>query len=130
MGIAKPAVAAAQEHDALAQLGQIGKQHGAVLLIDLGADRHFQDGIGAIGAVTVLAHAGAAIFCKKVLLVAVVDQRVETIDGLHHHVAAIAAVAAVRAAELDEFLAAKRDAAVASGAGTDVDLSLVEKFHR
>ena len=77
----------------------------------------------------VLAHAGAAVLGKKVLLVAVVDERVEAFDGLRDHVAAVAAVAAVRPAELDEFFAPERHAAVAAGAGADIDLGLVEEFH-
>ena len=44
-------------------------------------------------------------------------------------VAAAAAVAAARAAEFDELLAPERDAAVAAGAGRDIDLGFVEEFH-
>ncbi len=65
----------------------------------------------------------------EVLLVAVVDQGVEPIDGLDQDVAAAAAVAAARAAELDELLAPERHAAVAAVAGADIDLGLVEEFH-
>src|SRR4029077_732954 len=45
------------------------------------------------------------------------------------HVAALAAVAAVRPAILDELLAPERHAAVAAVAGADVDLGFVEEFH-
>ena len=65
----------------------------------------------------------------EVLLVAVVDQRVEAVDRLDDHVAAAPAVAAVRAAELDELLAPERHAAVAAVAGADIDLGLVEELH-
>ena len=65
----------------------------------------------------------------EVLLVAIVDQRVEAVDRLDDHVAALAAVAAVRAAEFDEFLAPERDAAVPARAGRNVDLGFVEEFH-
>ena len=47
-------------------------------------------------------HAGLRL---EMLLVAIVDQRVEAVDALDPDVAAAAAIAAVRAAELDEFLA-------------------------
>ena len=77
----------------------------------------------------VLAHAVAAGLGLEVLLVAVVDQRVEAVDRLDHDVAAAAAVAAARAAELDELLAPERDAAVAAVAGADIDLGFVEEFH-
>ena len=49
--------------------------------------------------------------------------------ALDDHVAAAAAVAAVRPAELDELLAPERDAAVAAVAGADVDLGFIKKFH-
>jgi hypothetical protein len=41
-----------------------------------------------------------------------------------------AAVAAIRAAELDELLAPEGDDAVAAVAGTAIDLGLVEELHR
>ena len=56
--------------------------------------------------------AGLAVLGEEVLLVAVVDQRVQPVDRLGPDVAALAAVAAVRAAELDELLAPEADAAV------------------
>ena len=65
----------------------------------------------------------------EVLLVAVVDQRVQPVDRLDPDVAAAPAVAAVRPAELDEFLAAERHRAGAAVAGTYVDFRLVEEFH-
>ena len=63
------------------------------------------------------------------LLVAVVDQRVQPLDRLGDDVATLAAVPAVRPAELDELLAAERHAAVTTVAGADIDLGLVEKLH-
>ena len=63
------------------------------------------------------------------LRVAEVDKGVQVFHGLEHDVAAAAAVAAVRATEFDEFLAAERDDAVAAVAGFYVDLGLVEEFH-
>ena len=83
----------------------------------------------ALGAVAVLAHAMGAGRGLEVLLVAVVDQRVEPVDALDDDVAAAPAIAAVGAAELDELLAQERHAAGAAVAGADIDLGLVEKFH-
>ena len=77
----------------------------------------------------ILAHAAAAVLRGEMLLVAVVDQGIEPIDRLHHHVAAVAAVTAVRPAILDEFFAPERHAAVAAVAGADVDFGFVEEFH-
>src|ERR1051326_4152154 len=107
MRIAEAAIAAARQYDLLAWLGEIGKQRLAVLLVNLRAGRNFENRVGAVGAVTILAHAGAAVLSKKVLLVAVVDQRVEPVDRDGDHVAAFAAVA-----------------------GANVDLGFVEEFHR
>ena len=107
MGIAEAAIAAVSKHGALAGFGQIGNQRRAVFLVDLRANRYFEDCIGAARAVAILAHPTAAVLRLEVLLVAIVDQRVEAVDRLDDHVAALAAVAAVRPAELDEFLAAE-----------------------
>src|SRR6185503_13748120 len=95
----------------------------------LRADRHLQHDIVAAAAVAVLALAGDPRPGLEVLRVAVVDQRVEAVHGLDHNVAAAAAVAAARAAVLDELLAPERDAAVSAVAGADIDLGFVEEFH-
>ena len=108
---------------------EIGEQRLLVLVEDLRADRHLQHDVVAAGAVAVLAHAVAAALGLEVLRVAVVDQGVEAVHRLDDDVAAAAAVAAVRAAELDELLAPERDAAVAAVAGADVDLGFVEELH-
>ena len=110
-------------------VGEIGEERFAIFFVDLGADRHLEHGVGAVGAMAVLAHAGAAVLCQEMLLVAIVDQRVEAVDRFGDHVAAFAAVAAIRPAELDEFLAPERHAAVAAVAGANIDLGLVEEFH-
>ena len=129
MRVAEAAVAALGQHDALAELGQVGDQRFFVFVVNLRADRHLEHDVAARGAVAVLALAGHAGLGLEMLLVAVVDQRVEAIDRLDDHVAAMPAVAAARAAELDELLAAERHAAVAAVAGADIDLGFVEEFH-
>ena len=97
MGIAEAAIAALGDGDALADFGEIGEQGLAVFFVDLRADRHFQHRVLAVGAVAVLAHAVAAALGLEVLLVAVVDQRVEAVHGLRPRRRRPAAVAAVRA---------------------------------
>ena len=77
----------------------------------------------------VLAHAGAAVLGVEMLLVAIVDQRVEAVDRFGDDIAAFAAVAAIGSAELNEFFAPERHAAVSPVAGANVDLGLVEEFH-
>src|SRR3712207_6650743 len=130
MGVAEAPVAAPGEEHALARMGHVGDERLAVLVEDLGARRHLQHDILALGAGAVLAHAVLALLGLEVLLVAVVDEGVETLDALDPDVAAAAAVAAVRAAELDELLASERHGARAAVAGADVDLGLVEELHR
>src|SRR5579872_462726 len=130
MRVAESAIAAARQHDALARLGEVGKQRLAVFLVNLRAGRHFEDRVGAVGAVAIFAHAGAAVLRKEMLLVAIIDERVEPVDSDGDHVTALAAIAAVRPAELDEFLAPERHAAVAAVAGANIDLGFVEEFHR
>src|SRR5579871_6224168 len=124
-GIAAAAVAAGEQGDALADPGQVGEERLSVVGEDLGADRQLDDEIlaaraGAVGAGAALAALGA-----EMLGVAKVDQRIEAGDRLEDDVAALAAVAAVGTAELDEFFAAKADRPGAAGPGTDIDLRLV-----
>jgi hypothetical protein len=61
--------------------------------------------------------------------VAEIDQRIEVFRCLEHDIPAAPAIAAIGPAELDEFFTAERDNPVASVAGADVDLGLIEEFH-
>ena len=87
------------------------------------------DDVVAALAGAVAAHAVLAGLGLEVLLVAEVDQRIEAVDAFEHDVAALAAVAAVGAAEFDEFLTPERDGTRPAVARADVDLALVEEFH-
>ena len=129
VGVAEAAVAAPGEEHALAQRVEVGDQRLVVLLEDLRADRHLQHDVGAAGAGALAAHAAAAVRRLEMLLVAVVDERVQPVDALRPDVAAAPAVAAVGAAELDELLAAEGERTVPAVAGADVDLGLIEEFH-
>src|SRR4051794_3086175 len=114
----------------VADLREIGEQRLAILLVDLRAGRHLHDHVRAVRAVAVLAHAAAAAFRREVLLVAVVDERVQPVDRLDDHVAAASAVATIRPAKLDELLPPERDAPVSAVAGANIDLGFVEELHR
>ena len=61
--------------------------------------------------------------------VAEVDQSIEAGHRLEHDVPALAAVAAVGSAELDELLAPEAHGSGAAGAGAHEDLGLVEEVH-
>jgi hypothetical protein len=100
-----------RQDKALARLGQIGDQRLTVLIKNLRAGRHHQHNIVALGACAILAHAMAALLGLEMLLIAVVEERVEIGDALHDDIAVPGAVTAVRTAELDELLAAKTDGA-------------------
>ena len=128
-GVAKAAVAAAQERDALAGLGQIGQKGFVVIGEDLRARRHAQHGIATARTRLVGAAAVLALVGPEMLLIAEIDQRVEAGNAFDDDIAATAAVAAPGPAVLDEFFAPEGDAAVAAVAGLHVDLGLIEEFH-
>src|SRR5690606_1893762 len=119
MRVAEAAIAAREQHQLLADFGEVGDQRLAILLEHLGTHRHLEDRIFALGAVAILAHAVMAGLSLEVLLVAVVDQRVEAIDAADDDIAPASAIAAIGAAELDEFLAQERYRAGTAIAGTD-----------
>ena len=129
MGVAEAAIAAREQHNALADGGHVGDQGLVVVLENLGADRHAQHYVLGVGAVPVLAHAVRAGGRLEMLLVAIVDQRIEAVDALDHDIAAAAAIAAIGAAEFDEFFAQERHRAGAAIARAHIDLGLVEEFH-
>src|SRR5690606_23819199 len=117
MLVAKAAIAALGQQKTLADFGEIADQRLVVFLEDLGAGRHFQRHVRALAACAVAAHAMHAGLRPEMLLVAIVDQRVETVDRFGPDIAATAAVTAVRPAELDELFAAERHRAAAAIAG-------------
>src|SRR5206468_4471705 len=104
---------------------KIGKQRFAVLVKDLRACGNFENGVGAAPARAVLAHAVHADLSLEMLLVAKIDKRIEAFGAFDDDIAAAPAIAAVRAAEFDEFLAAERDASGAAVARTDIDFGLI-----
>src|SRR6185312_13997027 len=122
MRIAEAAIAAFGQHEFLPEPGEVVDQRLAILVEDLRTHGHLQHDRLAIGAMAVLAHAVLALRGLEVLLVAIVDQRVQPVGDLEDHVAAAAAIAAGGTAELDELLAAERHAAVTAIAGADIDL--------
>src|SRR5258708_35275525 len=129
MLLAKTAIAALGKNGAIANLGEIGEERFIVLVENLGAFRHLEDDVGSRRTGAVLAHAVAAGLRLEMLLIAIVDQGIQPIDALRDDIAAAAAIAAVRATELDELLAPERNATRAAVAGADVHLGLVEELH-
>ncbi len=107
IGVAEAAIAALGEQHPFARFRHVGDQRFFVFLEDLRAHRNFQHDIGPVRAGAVLAHAVHAGLGLEVLLETIVDERVQPFDAFGDDTAAPAAIAAIRSAELDEFLAAK-----------------------
>src|SRR6185437_15454109 len=129
MRVAVTAVPATEQHMALAGLGEVEQDLVVLLVEDLRADGNAQhDGLACCAA-AVGAHAVMALLRLEMLLVAIVDERIEIGHGLDDDVAAAPAVAAVGSAELDEFLAPEAARAGPAVAALHEDLSLVEEFH-
>ena len=61
---------------------------------------------------------------------AVIGERVQSFAPDEIDVAAVAAVAAVRPTERDEFLAPERQRAVAAAAGLDAYGDFIDEFHK
>src|ERR1700733_13940426 len=129
MEVAKTTVAALGDHHALARLSHVGEHRAAFLVEHLRPDRNLQHRVGASPAGAIAAHPVHSGLGLEMLLVAKVDERVEAVRAFDHDIAAAPAVAAIGAAELDEFLAAERDRARPAVARADVHARLVEKLH-
>ena len=129
MRVAKTAIAAFGDQSAIADVRQIGQQCFIVLVEDLRPRRNLEDDVIAARAGAIASHAVTAAARLEMLLIAIVDQGVEALDALRNYVAAASAIAAIRPAELNELFAPKRHTAVSAGAGRDIDLRLIEKFH-
>ncbi len=88
MQVAETAIAALGETIALADFRNVADQRFVVFLENLRADRHLEDHVVAFAAGHVAAHAVHAGLGPEMLLVAVIDQRVEPVHGLHPDIAA------------------------------------------
>ena len=113
-GIAKTATAATRQHNALSDLGQVGKQGFIVLGENLCTNGHAQNLVGAVGTGAVAPHAMCAGAGFEMLLVAIVDQRVQPVHALGNDIAAAATISAIGSAKFDIFFAPKTDTARAA----------------
>ncbi len=127
--VAPAAVAAARQQDALAGEREVRDDGFPILVEDLGADRNPQHHVFGALAGALLPRPALAVLREEMLLVAIVDQRVQPLDRLDPDVATLAAVTPVRPAEFDELLASEADAAVAARPRTDVDARDIEELH-
>src|SRR5262245_48053342 len=121
MLVAEATIAAGRKSETPAHFGQVANQGFITFLENLRSGGNLENAICAFGAGPVAAHAVNPGLGPEMLLVPIVDQRVETIDRLHPNVTAAAAITAVRPAELDEFFAPKRYGPRAAVARADID---------
>ena len=124
--VAPAAVAAAAEDEGLVG-GHVHDDLFRLRIPDHGAPRHFQDQGSAVFAGALLAGAVAAVLGDVFALVAEVHQGGHAVVYLQDHVAAAAAVAAVRAAGCHVFFPVKGHRAVAAGPGLDQDAGGVDE---
>ena len=110
-------------------MGEISEHQPIIFIHDLGARRDLQNQIFAVGAGAVAAGAGTAVLRSKMLPISIIDQSVEVLGRDKDDVAALAAIPAVRPAELDELFAAKAHRAAPAITALQVNLALIEKLH-
>jgi hypothetical protein len=130
MGVAKTAVTALKEYSPFAGTDEIGEHQPVIRVHDLSPRRDLQDKVLSIGAGPIAARPGFAVLGPEMLPVAVIDQCIEIVRGRKDDVAALAAIAAVGAAELDEFFTAKTGGTASAVAAFQIDLALIEELHR
>ena len=130
MQVAKSAITTPRQHHPLADIGQVGDHRLLILVQYLGSHGHAQYDIAAIRAGALFSHARHAVLGKEMLLIAKIDQRVQPLDRLGDHIAAPPAIAAIRPAIFDIFLAPERYRTRAPGTGTDINLGQIKEFHR
>src|SRR3569623_615594 len=123
-GIADAVPAALRHAQALAGGNQVADDFAGIAVAHHRADRYRDDEIVAALAGAVAAHAVLAALGLEFTGVAKIDQGIEIDVGDQDHTAAVAAVAAVRPAEWDEFFAAKPRAAVTADADVEAGMNL------
>ena len=127
--ITPAAIAALGQQNPLAVFGQIDEDFVIFGVDDLRANGDFQGDVVGCRTVAVATHAVPAGLGFEMLFKAVVDQRVQIAGRLDPYVTAAPAVAAIRPAVADIFLASEGHAACAARAGGDEDFRLIKEFH-
>ncbi len=127
--IAQAALPAAGDDDLLAVLHQIGDELIRFGIKDQRANRHAQHLVVATGAVLIRAAPVLAVASAMQLGKPKVHQRVQIDICASDDMSAAPAVTAIRPAKGNEFLTAKRHAAVAAVSGVRLDHDFIDKFH-
>ena len=132
MQVARAAAAAFGHADRLAVFEDFAQLAARVRVLHDGSERDADRDVAAVGAVLEAAASGFAVFCAALGLVEDADERVDVLVAGEEHVAAAAAVPAVRPAARDELFAAERIGAAASASGDGVQDAGVDertRFH-
>src|SRR6516165_10002695 len=129
MRVAEATVTAPEKDPPLAGASEIGEHLLVLRIHDLGPDRDLENEILAVSAGALAPGSRPAGRCAEMLAIAVVDQGVQIVRRGKDDVTAFAAVTAVRAAELDELLAAKARSPSSAVTALQIDLALVEELH-
>ncbi len=129
MNVAQASLPAFCQHCGLAVGGQVGERFTGLDIAYHGADRKTQSDVVrglavAVGAATFFAVARAMNAGKAIL-----DQGIDVAIGHGKNAAAATAIAAVRAAARNEFLAPETGDAVPAFSGVDFDGGFVDEFH-
>lgn len=129
MQVSKSTITALGDQHPLTQLSHIRDDRLLIFIQNFSAYRNAQNNIVAVLARAALPHARLAAFGEEVLLVAKVDQRVETIDRFDPDRAATAAIAPIWPTVFDEFFTSKAYSPAATAAGANIDFGKIEEFH-
>src|SRR6185369_9422300 len=125
--VAASATPAVGNNNALVRLAEVVHPLPCGLVIKNGAHRDFEDHAFAIASGTVGAFAVASALTLVFRIETEVDQRIVPLAGFHYDVAAVAAIAAGRAAARDKLLPAKGHASVATVASLNANDCFVNK---
>src|SRR5207244_6849051 len=123
------ALAAARDQQLLAVTGEVSELFVRVGVAHHGADRHRHVQVRTAAAAAVIGAAGLPVRRLEGPLDAEIRQRIDPRGGAQVDAAAVAAVAAVRAAEGHELLAAETGAAAPAVAGLHARSRLIDEFH-
>ena len=129
VGVAEAVSPALRHEQLLAGVEQFPDQFSRAFVVDDRAAGHADRQIVAGLADAVPTGARLSVAGLEMTLETEVDEGVQACIRAQENAAAIAAVAAVRPAELDELLAPETQAAVAALAGGNVNLGVVDEFH-
>src|SRR5579859_3749110 len=129
VNVAQSALTAPGKHRGLPVPGQISEHFARLQVANYGAHRKMQGNIIGGLAVAVAPAPLLAITRAMYAGITVLDERIDVAVCDREYAAAAAAVAAVRAAAWNEFLAPETRDAVAAVAGMDLDNGFVDEFH-